>query len=163
MKRIINTIITLIVLLVTGSVFAAALQPDQATFKGLSLSSNREKVLQVMGEPYRIGNWQYTNEPIYEYPGVNFAFFTKFASKSTDPLSKIIIDAPQAELDNGLKTGMSSTTVINKLGRGFGYDSARDEMVYSLLIDPVNYTLGFLTIQLEGDVVKRIIVERTKD
>lgn len=162
MKKTLNALLITLVLLVAHIVSAAPLQMNQATVKGLSLSSSMNQVVQVMGNPYRTRHWKYTYDTMYEYPGVNFVFLTKYGSLN-QPMTKIILDAPQASLDNGLKVGVTSDAVMDKFGTDYSFNPVNDEMVYQVIIDPTTYTLGFVRFEFDGKVVKRIFVERSKE
>lgn len=159
MKKLINLILVSLVLLVASTVFAGTLQPNQATVKGLSLASSREKVEQVMGKPYRTGHWEFEYDTMYEYPGVNFVFLTEYGSLN-HPITKIILDAPQVAMDNGLKVGVSTNAVMDTLGTDYKYDAARDWMIYSVVIDPVTYKIGYIRFETDRGAVKRIFIER---
>lgn len=152
MKRAIRLIIISILLLVANTTFAGALQPNQATVRGLSLASSMEKVVQVMGNPFRQRSWESTRDTMYEYPGVNFVFESK--------LTKIILDGPQASMDNGLKVGVSSRVVMDTLGTDFKFDPVRGDITYAVVIDPVTYQIGYIRFERDGDIVKRIFIER---
>lgn len=164
MKKIVNIVICLLCLFATSISFAAPIQTEQASVRGLTLASNIESVKKVMGEPFRVGHfymenyWGGYSDIMYEYPGVNFVFSTK---SSKYPLIKIILDSPQATMDNGLKVGVSSNTVVNTFGRD--YDFSNSEMVYDYVTDPISYNIGKISFQLAGGAVKKIMIEVRKN
>lgn len=160
MKKIVNVLIITLVLLVSHIVFAAPLPPNQATVKGLSLSSSMQQVVQVMGEPYRTGHWEFTYDTMYEYPGVNFVFLTKYGSLD-NPMTKIILDAPQATMDNGIKVGMTSRAVMDILGTDYSFNTVTSDIAYKVVIDPVKYDVGTITFKMDGNIVKKIFIERS--
>lgn len=124
------------------------------------------QVEQVMGKPYRVGHyymenyWGGYNDTMYEYPGVNFVFKAGYGASSF-PMIKIILDSPQAALDNGLKVGMSIDEVKNVYGSGYSYSNG--EIVYDFVANPATYELGKITFVLNGGAVKKIKIEQVKD
>ncbi len=159
MKKTITMLLVSLALLMTHIVYAAPLQPNQATVKGLSLGSSMQQVVQVMGEPYRRGHWEFTYDTMYEYPGVNFVFLTKYGSLDC-PMTLIILDAPQAALDNGLKVGVTRNTVMNTLGNDFKFDTVTGDLAYTVVIDPVTYKVGTMTFKMDDGVVQKIFIQR---
>ena len=163
MKRIIAWCLTSVLLIITNISFAAPLQTNQVTVKGLSLRSSKAQVEQVMGKPYRTGHyyvenyWGGNNDIMYEYPGVNFVFKTGYGATS-HPLIKIILDASQASMDNGLKVGMSLGTVAQTLGNDYKF--VNGEAVYEYITDPVTYEIGTVKFAVEGNTVTKILIEK---
>ncbi len=165
MKKLFLMLLTILITFVASVSFAAPIQPNLITVKGLSMSSSIEQVEQVMGKPYRTGHyyaesyWGGYNDIMYEYPGVNFVFKTGYGASSY-PLIKIILDAPQVSMDNGLKVGVPLGTVEQTLGTDYNYSNG--EMVYDCIIDPVTYDIGKLTFVAEGKTVSKILLEKLK-
>ena len=165
MKKLILMLLTVLMTFVASVSFAAPIQPNQLTVKGLSMSSSMEQVEKVMGKPYRIGHyymesyWGGYNDIMYEYPGVNFVFKTGYGATS-HPMLKIILDAPQVSLDNGLKVGIPLGTVAQTLGTDYKFING--EVVYDCIIDPVTYETGKLTFVVEGKTVTKILIEKQK-
>lgn len=158
MKKRLLFILIALCMLVSNTVLAAPIQPDQITVRGLSMKSTSQQVKQVMGEPFRTGHyytenyWGGYSDIMYEYPGVNFVF--------TGSLIKIILDGPQVALANGLKVGVSSGFVVNTLGSE--YRSTDNGMAYDCIVDPVSYEIGSLTFVVDGKTVKKILIEKRK-
>lgn len=165
MKKIFLVLLTILITCVASVSFAAPIQPNQLTVKGLSMSSSIGQVEKVMGKPYRTGHyygenyWGGYNDIMYEYPGVNFVFKTGYGATSY-PLIKIILDAPQVSMDNGLKVGVPLGTVAQTLGHD--YQFINGEVVYDCIIDPVTYAIGKLTFVVEGKTVTKILIEKEK-
>lgn len=160
MRKALILFLTSLMLLVTGLVHAAPVQTNQAMVKGLSLSDSMDKVEKVMGKPYRIGNyyaesyWGGYQDDMYEYPGVNFVFVK-------GKMIKIILDSPQASLDNGVKVGTPMNTVVKVFGSDYSVNT-KSEMVYDYVTDPITYGIGKLTFVIGQDTVKKILIEREK-
>lgn len=165
MRKSFLMLLTTLIVFVASISYAAPIQPNQLMVKGLSMSSSVGQVEQVMGKPYRIGHyylenyWGGYNDVMYEYPGVNFVFKTGYGATSY-PLIKIILDAPQVSMDNGLKVGIPLGTVAQTLGTDYKFING--EVVYDCIIDPVTYETGKLTFVVEGKTVTKILIEKQK-
>lgn len=166
MKKLFSVLLVVLTTCLASVSLAAPVQPNQVTVKGLSMSSSLNQVEQVMGKPYRIGHyytesyWGGYNDVMYEYPGVNFVFKTGYGATSY-PLIKIILDAPQVSMDNGLKVGLPLGTVADTLGTDYKF--VNGEVVYDCIIDPTTYDIGKLTFVVEGKTVTKILIEKQKD